>query len=343
MFSGFNLKIDNAFFKEYFDAYKENGENHLRCSSKEIKKKLKQFVNKKTIDGSKLQNAWFPEIEADIFISHSHKDRELANALAGWINSNFGLKVFIDSNIWGNINTLLEEINSKYSGKHRDPSSGIFTYDHDACTEASKHVNMMLSIALQQMIDKVECIIFLNTDNSVTVYDGERMDTTYSPWIYSEIVCSQIIRKKPLWNYRSYRNISLISESAHPVGMMYSLMVTYDVFLDHLVEIDGKRLDEWLEKYERRKVHGDKEYPLDDLYEFTHPKDLSKTRDIFESFGSEKVDEMKQKVMKKEITFEQLVFNDNYKCCEIFRDCNRCHFKGFKCPIINERGNDIDE
>lgn len=59
------------------------------------------------LDGVAIQDDWFPEINADIFISHSHGDCDLANGIAGWMNEEFGLRCFIDSNVWGYTNDLL--------------------------------------------------------------------------------------------------------------------------------------------------------------------------------------------------------------------------------------------
>lgn len=345
MFSGFNLTLNKDFFQGKpmsFDTYRANGENHLKSSSEKIMKNLNQFMKKDSIDGSKLQNEWFPEIEADIFISHSHQDCTLANALAGWINCEFGLKVFVDSNIWGYSDILLEDINSKYSNKQYDSTGGI-SYDHYACNAASKHVNTMLSIALQQMIDKIECIILLNTENSVNVFDNEKIETTYSPWIYSEMVCSRIVRKKPLWNYRCYRNMGPMFESTYTGRLMYSLLISYNVNLDHLVEIESESLDEWLKKFKSCADNEYKDYPLDALYEFSYQNDLSKTKELFKTFGFQSVEEMKQTVLKNEVTMEQFLFNNNFKCCDLYRNCSRCNFKDFKCTCLNERSNNTDD
>ena len=104
MFSGFNLKLDTESIQQAFELdfnkYKKIGEEHLKSDINRFNSGLKDLINRKTINGSQLQEYCFPNIEAEIFLSHSHKDRDLANALAGWINESFGLKVFVDSNIW---------------------------------------------------------------------------------------------------------------------------------------------------------------------------------------------------------------------------------------------------
>lgn len=53
-----------------------------------------------------MQSYWFPKINADIFLSHSHKDEKLIIAFAGWLKDTFNLDVFIDSCIWGYSNDL---------------------------------------------------------------------------------------------------------------------------------------------------------------------------------------------------------------------------------------------
>lgn len=341
MFSGYNLKINENFFYDLendFYFYKRIGETHLRHEIAKYKLDINHYINNDTIDGNKIQEDCFPNINADIFISHSHKDKDLANALAGWINDNFDLNVFIDSNVWGYADELLESINSKYSNKQKNPDGG-YLYDYESCNYASQHVNLILSIALQKMIDKVECIILLNTDNSINVFNDltNRFNETYSPWIYSEIICTQIVRKKPLLCYRNYSKLIHADES---VNFVHELKIGYKISLDHLDLLTVNDLNRWendykLRMYDTADSYEYAEYPLDILYSFKHPKELENTKQI--SAHCEYSQEQWKLYFegKTSIRFQ----NDIYmgKLCE----CKE--FINGNCPFINNRGNSYEQ
>lgn len=110
MYSGFEIKINESVFnKDYFTELVVDGKERYTSVKKEIKEIIDSFtLDSGKIDGNKMQSNWFPQIKADIFLSHSHQDEKLAIALSEWMYQNFGLIVFIDSCIWGYSNKLLE-------------------------------------------------------------------------------------------------------------------------------------------------------------------------------------------------------------------------------------------
>ena len=333
MFIGFNLRIDKdagIFCEEYdYEKLQELGRNHLNAQKASYKRSLREYVMQDEIDGTKIQNEWFPEINADIFISHSHNDEELACALAGWINHEFGLNCFIDSNVWGYSKVLLDEMNSQLSNKRQD-SDGGYLYDYQSCNQVSQHVNTMLSIALQKMIDKVETVIFLNTDNSVRVYKGTEMEKTYSPWIYSEIFCTQLVRKKPLLAYRDYSNVrkeySAIYESAQ--FLMHSA-ISYTVSLKHLKTLNQWDLNDWDIEYIFNKEKY-KKYPLDALYKFMCPEEIDSTKNLFTGLPSSEIEALQKAYSIQNMNSEEDVQSvwkdimDRYlrNCLE----CERCRY-----------------
>ena len=56
------------------DACYQTGEKLYSGMKRKIDNNLQHFYKDGVLDGSLLSKEWFPEIKADVFISHSHKD-----------------------------------------------------------------------------------------------------------------------------------------------------------------------------------------------------------------------------------------------------------------------------
>ena len=182
----------------------------------------------------KMEEDWFPKIDADVFISHSHKDAELAKSFADWLYDSFGIKAFIDSCVWGYADELLAQIDKKYCVLMRDESGKVKSYDYQKRNGSTAHVHMLLNTALQKMIDKTECLFFLNTPNSVNLDTISRETETFSPWIYGELEFSRMVRHKTLSDYRRHL--------AHGDAVFASeeLRVKYKVPVKDLYPFDNK-------------------------------------------------------------------------------------------------------
>ena len=141
------------------------------------------------------------------------------------------------------------------------------TYNYSKRNYSTSHVHMMLSTALTMMIDNTECVMFLNTPNSVTPNDV--INKTESPWIYSEIAMTRLIRQRPVNDYRLQR----ITESFSEGGKLEkSLKVEYNIQTDHLKRIDANTLNKWLNQWEYKGEKYSSDYsvhPLDILYKLT--------------------------------------------------------------------------
>ena len=241
MYRGFTINYSSV--KRLFD----NDHNHkwayyygigrrvVQDKSKKVFKKvldkLKYYITEDILDGTAIQDDWFPQKQCDIFISHSHKDENLAIALAGWLTHTFGLKAFVDSCIWGYVDELVEML------KKLDESGNESNY-------INSHVHNMLTVALMEMIDKTECLFFLKTPNS-TFFDG-----TLSPWIYTEIGISKMIQKR-------------IPQRQKQISDSKKFSIGYEADLSHLTEINFHILNEW-KKLQTKRFH-----PLDTLYNLT--------------------------------------------------------------------------
>lgn len=237
MFAGFNLFISNN--KPYINHYSKGEDLYLRDEESVHTTLDKYLFQGGALNATKIQDEWFPEIDADIFISHSHKDKSIAIGLAGWLYETFELTCFIDSCIWGYADNLLRKIIDKYCVEDNGH------YDYDSVAYAASHVHMMLTTRLMSMIDKTECVFLLNTPNTITSAQNAIRQHTQSPWIYMEIFSSELIRKKKLSEYRMSKG--LFSENEN-------IKVKYDVSLDHLYELNNSDLFLW--KYFDDKIKG---------------------------------------------------------------------------------------
>jgi len=263
MFRGFNVSLlTNDIFEESL----ELGEKIFSAYKDFTKDTIDNYLlENNSINGTLMQNDWFPSVSADVFISHSHKDRDLAIGLAGWLYKNFKLNSFIDSCVWGYANELLLSIDKKYCLNE----GATNTYNYDKRNYSTSHVHMMLSTALAIMMDKCECIFLLNTDNSINT--SSVINKTDSPWLYSEITMSKLLRIQKPKRYdliqKAEDGTKLLSESEKK-----RLRIEYDIDLKHLVELNQSALKKWELNHAigsiLRGIH-----PLDHLYElFPLPK-----------------------------------------------------------------------
>ena len=190
MHRAFNVKLDSNQYLNYVNTKQYENDKSISLQN------LRRIINSKDmLQAYEIKKLLLPSKRYDIFISHSHKDLEIAKGLSGYLNALCGVACFIDSLYWGNIDELQEELNRMHL--HKDEATGKKYFDHQSTMEVAKHANMILASALTEMIDNCECVFFLNTDNSVIRgTEAISKNETYSPWIYHEVFTTTIIQKK---------------------------------------------------------------------------------------------------------------------------------------------------
>lgn len=255
MYAKFNLTLTLSDINNQTNTSEINIPSYLSDIKNTIHKELKDnLLSNGDLDAEKMLSSWFPNVSCDIFLSHSHKDEKLATAIAVWLYEKHSIKCFIDSSIWGFCNDLLKSIDDNYC-KNIDGQ----TYNYNQRNISTAHVHMMLASALNMMIDNCECLIFLNTSNSINPTDSmssKSNNTTYSPWIYGELSSSKLLRRKPLQVHRP----SIKNESFDAV-FAESLRIAYPAPLDHLENMDVNSFFSW-----SKKVSANKYKALDSLY-----------------------------------------------------------------------------
>ncbi len=225
MYRGFRVKALNTInFVSYEEA--KSSQEKKGC---QIYQRLKTYVlNDGIIDASKIQNDWFPLLDANVFISHSHADIREVTLFAGLLEKYFGLKPFIDCYVWGyyqDILKLLLDIN---------PNA-----DWKTISYLSSNVHLMLSTALSMMIDKCEVLFFYDTPNSISAKDV--ITKTNSAWIYHEIGISDIIRKKsPIEHRTKSNNFSMLKEAS---------TFNFNIDLSHLEILGCDDIINWLSNF----------------------------------------------------------------------------------------------
>ncbi|MFT2640841.1 toll/interleukin-1 receptor domain-containing protein [Helicobacter pylori] len=126
------------------------------------------------LNHNKIKEAFFSPFEpqlkdAQVFLSHSHADKNKALKVKNYLESETDHRVFIDSLFWDYKNNVLKEMK-----KHHIDVSKI----EDTFT-------LILRKSLQDMIEKCPYFVFLQSNNSVS--NQGLSHTTYSAWIYEEL------------------------------------------------------------------------------------------------------------------------------------------------------------
>ncbi|KAA6516413.1 TIR domain protein [Helicobacter pylori] len=143
--------------------------------AQKIRNILKKHGSRKDIilKHNEIKEAFFspfkPQLKnAQVFLSHSHADRNKALEVKDYLESKTKRKVFIDSLFWDYKDDVLNEL-----AKHNDISK-----IKDAFT-------LILRESLEDMIEKCPYFVFLQSKNSVS--NQGLSCITYSAWIYEEL------------------------------------------------------------------------------------------------------------------------------------------------------------
>lgn len=220
-----------------------NGKKDIENFFVEIKYTGSELVDKIKYDD--FINDFFPDVNTHIFISHSHSDKNKAISLANFFYKKFGIRSFIDSEVWGYLDDALLELNKEYNpvdGKEN-------TYCYEDCMKLSSNLNLILSSALTKMIDSADCMIFINTENSCT-FENDSFSTE-SPWIFTEILMSSLLERKghkdrpPVVANESYSGVEEAGFNKQAVlKAKRELVINYPLGMDHIVKVDDNVLND---------------------------------------------------------------------------------------------------
>ena len=195
---------------------------HTPIAKKNTEDEVAMVLN--TDNANWIMDTWFPLYDADVFLSHSHNDYCLAKKLAVQFES-VGLKVFIDSEVWGYANDLLQKIDNEYCVKRFD-NDGSKVYSYEKRNQTTAQINIILAHALMRMIDLTECFIFLETQNSVANTAKGKVETM-SPWLFHELNVVSVIEQKLIARQSNFAEDSAMEKLSESVtGFKYTANTT---------------------------------------------------------------------------------------------------------------------
>ncbi|WQW67919.1 toll/interleukin-1 receptor domain-containing protein [Helicobacter pylori] len=146
----------------------------------EVAKKIDELIKNApcsndniVLNRNKIKEAFFspfkPQLKtAQVFLSHSHADRNRALEVKNYLENQTKRKVFIDSLFWDYKDDVLNEL-----------------AEYDDISKIEDAFTLILRESLQDVIEKCPYFVFLQSKNSVSNQGLSRI--THSAWIYEEL------------------------------------------------------------------------------------------------------------------------------------------------------------
>lgn len=186
----------------------------------ELIKKAKHSNDDIILNHNEIKEAFFspfkPQLKnAQVFLSHSHADKNETLEVKNYLESETNHKVFVDSLFWDYKDDVLNKL-----------------AEYDDISRIKDAFTLILRESLQDMIEKCPYFVFLQSKNSVSNQGLSRnqdlLKITYSAWIYEELKIAHSIRE------------------SRPTPMMESMQVFHDIspFLEHLKTITLRKLSQ---------------------------------------------------------------------------------------------------
>ncbi len=127
------------------------------------------------LNHNKIKEAFFspfkPQLKnAQVFLSHSHADKNKALKVKNYLESetNHRVRVFIDTLFWDYKDDVLNKL-----------------AEYDNTSKIEDAFTLILRESLQDMIEKCHYFVFLQSNNSISNQGLSRI--TYSAWVYEEL------------------------------------------------------------------------------------------------------------------------------------------------------------
>lgn len=257
MFKAFQLDF-STFDLKTLKTYLGEGRKLFDRNKVAVQKTLSSYLDPNSLlNASRIEEDWFPQSEFsyDLFLSHSHKDEGKIIALAGFLNKELGLNSFIDSQLWGYCEDLQLKVD-KYCCRYDDEKK---TWNYNDRNVSTSYVHSMLMVALTKMMDATECFFFAKTVSSTI---KEQANQTLSPWIYTELSVTKMLRSQP----KREKKVVLLESDGRLKTFSLEVQMKFTTPLDHLIKLSWYDILDWVGVVKRNYAEGNFIHPLDVLY-----------------------------------------------------------------------------
>ena len=253
MYKAFQLDF-STFDKTTLKVYLGEGRKLYDRNKKAVQKSLSSYLDPDgLLNASRIEEDWFPQSDFpfDLFLSHSHKDEDIMIALAGYLNKKLGLNSFIDSQLWGYCGALQLNVD-KSCCRHDDVNN---TWNYNDRNISTSYVHNLLMVALTKMMDSTECFFFAKTPSSSI---KSQTTQTLSPWIYSELSISKMLRPQP----KREEKVVLFENNIRLKTFSLESQMKFTPPMDHLIKLSWHDIKDWVGTVNQyHPIH-----PLDVLY-----------------------------------------------------------------------------
>lgn len=257
MFKAFQLDF-STFDIPTLQDYLADGKTLYNQHKVQVQKSLSYYLDPDgRLDGSKIEEDWFPQKDYhfDLFLSHSHKDEEKMIAFAGFLKKELELNSFIDSQLWGYCGDLQLKVDKKCCKYDEEKK----TWDYKDRNVSTSYVNNMLMVALTKMMDSIECFFFAQTAASTLKSQATQ---TLSPWIYSELSISKMLRPLP----KREEKVKLFESGGQLRTFSLEAQMKFTPPMDHLVNLTWYDVMYWVGIVRHNQKKNNAVHPLDVLY-----------------------------------------------------------------------------
>lgn len=204
----------------------------------------RQKKNSEVLDVNTIKSLVFPQSQFDFFVSHYHKNCEIAKEFSDKLYRNLKFSSFIDSQYWGKVTNL-------YQSYEKTFLSEFHNVDVKEQMEFWTNISMILVSSLMEMINSTDYFIFIDEQDNFDKI-GKSIDV-FSPWVHLELMCSNLFKVQPdllpvMESYKIHRNLK------------------YTTHCDHIIKVTSENLISAFELAVNEKdVQAGREYFIDQL------------------------------------------------------------------------------